>query len=170
MDLSLVADYGLRVVIATALGAIIGFDREFRKRPAGLRTHMIMSLAASLFTVLTLELSRELEQSGQSGGDPIRIIEAITVGVSFLAAGSIIRSGRNVEGLTTGAGLWLAGAVGLACGLERYILAVLGALMAIVILVVLMPLESWIARASSANERTSVSTTPSASKPRKQNK
>jgi putative Mg2+ transporter-C (MgtC) family protein len=152
MDLAHIEDYGLRLVVATVLGAVIGFDREFRRRPAGLRTHMIMSLAAALFTVLTLELQRELTEGGRSGADPIRIIEAITVGVSFLAAGSIIRSGRNVEGLTTGAGLWLAGAVGLASGLERYSLAVLGAIMAILILFVLMPLESWIARTSKSSE------------------
>src|SRR5688572_7099016 len=152
MDLSthlqLVTDYGPRLLIATALGAVIGFDRQLRNRPAGLRTHMVMSLAAALFTVLTLELHRELGAQGQTGADPIRIIEAITVGVSFLAAGTIIQSGRNVKGLTTGAGMWLAGAVGLACGLERYGLAVLGALLAVVILAVLMPVESWISRAS----------------------
>ena len=144
--LQLITDYGLRLFIATALGAVIGFDRQLRNRPAGLRTHMVLSLAAALFTVLTLELQRELGAQGQTGADPIRIIEAITVGVSFLAAGTIIQSGRNVKGLTTGAGMWLAGAVGLACGLERYALAVLGAGLAIVILAVLIPLESWIDR------------------------
>jgi putative Mg2+ transporter-C (MgtC) family protein len=146
--LQLAIDYGLRLLAATALGAVIGFDRQLRRRPAGLRTHMVMSLAASLFTVLTLELLREFGSRGQTGADPIRIVEAITVGVSFLAAGSIIQSGRNVEGLTTGAGMWLAGAVGLACGLERYALALLGAVLAIVILAVLMPVEAWLARTS----------------------
>ncbi len=147
-DTELIADYGVRLIVATFLGAVIGFDRELRKRAAGLRTHMVMALAASLFTVLTLELQRELNAQGSTGGDPIRIIEAITVGVSFLAAGTIIQSGRNVQGLTTGAGMWLAGAVGLACGLERYGLAILGALLAVVILAVLIPVESWISRAS----------------------
>ncbi|HEY7765284.1 MAG TPA: MgtC/SapB family protein [Aestuariivirgaceae bacterium] len=144
-EVQVIADYGLRLFVATILGAVIGFDRELRNRPAGLRTHMIMSLAAGLFTILTLELHAQV--SRQTGGsDPIRIIEAITVGVSFLAAGTIIQSGRNVQGLTTGAGMWLAGAVGLACGLERYGLAVLGSALALFILAVLIPLESWIAR------------------------
>ena len=146
-ELQLVVEYGPRLCLATVLGAVIGIDRELKNRPAGLRTHMILSLAASLFTVLTLELQRELQQGQVSGADPIRIIEAITVGVSFLAAGTIIHSGLNVQGLTTGAGLWLAGAVGLACGLERYGLAVVGAALAMIILAVLMPLESWIGRA-----------------------
>jgi putative Mg2+ transporter-C (MgtC) family protein len=145
-EIHLFTDYALRLIVATFLGAIIGFDRELRKRPAGLRTHMVMSLAAALFTVLTLELQAELSKQALNGADPIRIIEAITVGVSFLAAGTIIQSGRNVQGLTTGAGMWLAGAVGLACGLERYALAVLGAILAVVILAVLIPLESWISR------------------------
>lgn len=108
MDLSsnigLFTDYGLRLIMATFLGAVIGFDRELKRRPAGLRTHMVLSLAAALFTVLTLELYAELGAQTKSGADPIRIIEAITVGVSFLAAGTIIRSGGHVEGLTTGAG------------------------------------------------------------------
>jgi putative Mg2+ transporter-C (MgtC) family protein len=147
-DVGLLADYAVRLAAATFLGALIGLDREFRKRPAGLRTHMVLSLAAALFTVLTLELQSQLAASGATGPDPIRIIEAITVGVSFLAAGTIIHSGRDVHGLTTGAGMWLAGAVGLACGLERYALAVFGAIMAILILAVLIPVESWIARSS----------------------
>ena len=109
---------------------------------------MVLALAAALFTVLTLELQSQLVRDGASGADAIRIIEAITVGVSFLAPGTIIHSGRDVRGLTTGAGMWLAGAVGLACGLERYALAMFGALMAILILAVLIPVESWIARSA----------------------
>lgn len=159
MDLSSniehITDYGLRLIVATFLGAVIGFDRQLKKRPAGLRTHMVLSLAAALFTVLTLELHAELSGQMKIGADPIRIIEAITVGVSFLAAGTIIRSGRHVEGLTTGAGMWLAGAVGLACGLERYALAVLGAILAVIILVLLIRVESWISRTS---EETAVKT------------
>jgi putative Mg2+ transporter-C (MgtC) family protein len=151
-EVQVIADYGLRLFVATILGAVIGFDRELRNRPAGLRTHMIMSLAAGLFTILTLELHAQVSRQSASGSDPIRIIEAITVGVSFLAAGTIIQSGRNVQGLTTGAGMWLAGAVGLACGLERYGLAILGAALALFILAVLIPLESWIARAPGRKE------------------
>ncbi|HEY7749412.1 MAG TPA: MgtC/SapB family protein [Aestuariivirgaceae bacterium] len=148
-SLSIAGDYGVRLVVAALLGAVIGFDRELRKRPAGLRTHMVMSLAAALFTILTLELHAELGTQ-RTGADPIRIIEAITVGVSFLAAGTIIQSGRNVQGLTTGAGMWLAGAVGLACGLERYALAVMGAVLALLILVLLIPVESWISQKMNA--------------------
>jgi putative Mg2+ transporter-C (MgtC) family protein len=154
-QLQLIADYGVRLAVATVLGGVIGFDREFHRRPAGLRTHMVLALAAALFTVLTLELATDIGRQGTSNSDPIRIIEAITVGVSFLAAGTIIQLGRNVQGLTTGAGLWLAGAVGLACGLERYALAILGAALAVIILAVLMPVEAWIARASETAGNTS---------------
>lgn len=147
-QMQLVVHYGPRLLIATILGAVIGLDREIKRRPAGLRTHMIMSLAACLFTVLTLELQAQLNSQEKTSADPIRIIEAITVGVSFLAAGTIIQSGRNVKGLTTGAGMWLAGAVGLACGLQRYGLAVLAAALAIIILAVLIPLEAVIDRAA----------------------
>jgi putative Mg2+ transporter-C (MgtC) family protein len=147
-EIGLLTDYAVRLGAATFLGALIGLDRELKHRPAGLRTHMVMSLAAALFTILTLELQSQLVAGGATGADAIRIIEAITVGVSFLAAGTIIQSGRGVRGLTTGAGMWLAGAVGLACGLERYALAVFGAVMAVLILAVLIPVESWILRSS----------------------
>ena len=134
---NLITDYGIRLVAAAVMGAVIGFDREMQKSPAGLRTHMLTALAAAIFTVLTLEMQNQLKAEKYEGADPIRIIEAITVGVSFLAAGSIIQRGRNVQGLTTGAGMWLAGAVGLACGLGQYAIAVMAVILAILILTVL---------------------------------
>ncbi len=132
----------LRLVLATAFGAVIGLDREPKDRPAGLRTHMLTALAAAVFTVLTFEVFyqvRELEQPVSA--DPIRIIEAVTAGVAFLAAGAIIRSSGQVHGLTTGAGMWLAGSVGLACGGGFYSIAILAVLLAIIILTLLRLIE-----------------------------
>jgi putative Mg2+ transporter-C (MgtC) family protein len=117
-----------RMLWAIGLGAVIGFDREYLNRPAGLRTHIIVSLAAATFAILTLELFAQTQASQPDGpvsADPIRIIEAVTAGVAFLAAGSIIMSGGKVHGLTTGAGLWLAGAIGAACGIGVYPIAIL---------------------------------------------
>ncbi|HMB10753.1 MgtC/SapB family protein, partial [Saliniramus sp.] len=116
----------VRLLAAAALGLLIGLDREYRSRPAGLRTHMLISLAAATFAVLTFEIIQQTR--GETGGvttDPVRIIEAVTAGVAFLAAGTIIRARGGVKGLTTGAGMWLAGAVGLACGLGAYAVAIL---------------------------------------------
>jgi putative Mg2+ transporter-C (MgtC) family protein len=133
----------LRLVIAGVFGALIGFDRELKNKPAGLRTHTLVSLAAALFTLITFELYAELDAKDEgTSADPIRIIEAVTSGVAFLAAGAIIRSGGNVHGLTTGANMWLAGAIGVACGAGFYLLATLGAAFSIVIITLLRKLET----------------------------
>lgn len=117
-------EIALRLVAASALGGVIGLEREVKDRPAGLRTHMLTSLAAAVFTVITFELFHKFSSSGTSASiDPIRIIEAVTAGVAFLAAGTIIQSGGAVKGLTTGAGMWLAGAIGVACGAGYFIIA-----------------------------------------------
>jgi len=132
----------LRLALATVLGGAIGFERERRDRPAGLRTHMLTALAAAVFTILTFEIHAHLAQGpGGTNADPIRIIEAVTAGVAFLAAGAIFRSKGDVHGLTTGAGMWLAGAIGVACGAGYYILAVMATLLAAFILAALRRLE-----------------------------
>lgn len=132
----------LRLAIAGLFGALVGFDRELKNKPAGLRTHTLISLAAALFTLITLELYDELsEPNSRQGLDPFRIINAVTSGVAFIAAGAIIRSGGNVRGLTTGANMWLAGAIGLACGAGFYTLAVFGAAFSFVIITLLQRLE-----------------------------
>ena len=133
----------LRLAIAGVFGALVGFDRELTNKPAGLRTHTLVSLAAALFTLITFELYAELDaKDSETSADPIRIIEAVTSGVAFLAAGAIIRSGGNVQGLTTGANMWLAGAIGVACGAGFYLLATLGAIFSVIIITVLRKLEA----------------------------
>jgi len=124
-----------RLVLAAALAALLGWDREDQDRPAGIRTYMLVALAASVFTVLTFEIY-ETARTGQPTGtsDPIRIIEAVTAGVAFLAAGTIIQGRSSVVGLTTGAGMWMAGALGVAIGAGHYALGILAALLAFIIL------------------------------------
>ena len=138
----MIGDYGLRLLAAATAGALIGLDREIQNRNAGLRTHMLTAIAAASFTILTIEMQKELVAQKYEGGDPIRIIEAITVGVSFLAAGTIIQRGGHVHGITTGAGMWLAGAIGLACGLGLYMLGTLITVMALVTLTVVGFIQS----------------------------
>jgi putative Mg2+ transporter-C (MgtC) family protein len=131
----------LRLVAAVLAGAAVGFDRELRNKPAGLRTHMLISLAAALFTLITFELHHTVTTNEETTADPIRIIEAVTAGVAFLAAGAIIQSRGNVHGLTTGANMWLAGALGVACGAGDYTLAVMGTVLALIVLIVIGRLE-----------------------------
>jgi putative Mg2+ transporter-C (MgtC) family protein len=128
----------LRMLFAVMVGAVVGFDRELRNKPAGLRTHILISLAAAVFTLITFELHEEVQEiGGEINTDPIRIIEAVTAGVAFLAAGAIIQSRGSVKGLTTGANMWMAGALGVACGSGYYTLAAIGTIFALVVLVVL---------------------------------
>ncbi|WP_137933947.1 MgtC/SapB family protein [Mesorhizobium comanense] len=107
-----------RLLLATLYGAVIGFEREWRNRPAGLRTHILICVAAATFGILTIEIIHApMFAQSSVKVDPIRVVEAVTAGVAFLAAGSILFSRGEVHGLTTGAGMWLAGAIGVACGL-----------------------------------------------------
>jgi putative Mg2+ transporter-C (MgtC) family protein len=146
----------LRLTIACVFGAVIGFDRELKNKPAGLRTHTLVSLAAAMFTLITFELYTQLAgDNSKTSADPIRIIEAVTSGVAFLAAGAIIRSGGNVHGLTTGANMWLAGAVGVACGAGFYLLATLGAVFSIIIITLLSALERRLTREEQPKHPTS---------------
>ncbi|WP_129642103.1 MgtC/SapB family protein [Peristeroidobacter agariperforans] len=137
----------LRVLFAVVAGSLIGLDRELRNKPAGLRTHILISLAAALFTLITFELHEQFTGDNSSKtADPVRIIEAVTAGVAFLAAGAIIQSRGNVHGLTTGANMWLAGALGVACGAGYYFLATIGTGFALIVLVVLAKIEKRLTR------------------------
>jgi putative Mg2+ transporter-C (MgtC) family protein len=131
----------LRLVLAAAFGAVIGYERERLDRPAGLRTHMLTALAAAVFTIITFEIYAVTLREPNSSSDPIRIIEAVTAGVAFLAAGAIFRSQGGVQGLTTGAGMWLAGAIGVATGAGYFVLATMATVLAAFILAVLRRLE-----------------------------
>jgi putative Mg2+ transporter-C (MgtC) family protein len=137
----------LRLGLAALFGAVLGYERETAARPAGLRTHMLTALAAAVFTVITFEIFDAVRTvEGGAGTDPIRVIEAVTSGVAFLAAGTIIQSRGRVRGLTTGASIWMAGSLGVAAGAGFYMLAVIAVLLSLVILAVLTRLERRITR------------------------
>ncbi len=108
----------LRLVGAILLCALLGYEREARHHAAGLKTHMLLGLAAASFALVTLHVLHRFTGLGASVRmDPLRLVEATTNGVAFLAAGMIVLSRGRVRNLTTGAGLWLAASVGLATGL-----------------------------------------------------
>ncbi|ODT82976.1 MAG: hypothetical protein ABS76_05480 [Pelagibacterium sp. SCN 64-44] len=127
----------IRLLVAALLGAVIGFEREVNTAEAGLRTHILVAVAAALFTILAFEIFHTIGPGGNSRADPIRAVEAVTAGIAFLGAGAIFRSGDNVQGLTTGAGMWLAGAVGVAAALGYYGVALGTALLAVLVLAAL---------------------------------
>ncbi len=128
----------IRLLAAILLGGIIGYERERRHKPAGLRTHMLVSMAACLFILVSQQLGNlSFGTSGQKQIDPLRLIEAVTAGVAFLAAGIIFTSGGKVRNITTGASMWLAGAVGLACGAGQMPLAAMATVIVVLVLILL---------------------------------
>ena len=124
-----------RLMLAALLGALVGFEREWQSRPAGLRTHILICVTAALIAIITIEIMQmPLFRESQIRGDPIRLVEAVTAGVAFLAAGLIVLSKGEVHGLTTGAGMWLAAGIGLACGLGFWEIALFVTMLALVVL------------------------------------
>src|SRR6266568_2854652 len=111
-----------RLVLAAALGSVLGFERELREREAGFRTHMLVSLGSALFTIVSAYGFREFLVHGGSlvRTDPTRIAAQIVSGIGFLGAGAINRQGLSVRGLTTAASLWLVAAIGMASGAGYY--------------------------------------------------
>ncbi|UUP17487.1 MgtC/SapB family protein [Nitratireductor thuwali] len=131
-----------RLCLAILFGGVLGFERELTDRPAGLRTHMLVCLASAIFAIVAVEIVSMPEFSDeQVRADPIRLVEAITSGVAFLAAGFIIFKRGHVRGVTTGAGMWLAASIGLAAGLGLWLIAGLGCLLGAIVLAVLRRLE-----------------------------
>ena len=126
----------LRLLLSALLGGIVGMEREWRNQPAGLRTHLILSLGAALATVVSIELG-----SG-AGSDPARIAANIVTGIGFLGAGVIFRFGISVRGLTTAASIWTTAMIGMAVGAGIYWGAFVATAFLLLSLVILRRLES----------------------------
>ena len=122
-----IADYQilLRLVVAAIAGGLIGLERETLHKPAGVRTHMLVSLGAALFVLATLSII-----PGEVG----RIMAGVATGIGFLGAGTIFRSKDHVKGLTTAASIWAVAAIGLTVGGGQYVLAIAATILVILIL------------------------------------
>ncbi|MDR1894863.1 MAG: MgtC/SapB family protein [Spirochaetales bacterium] len=135
-------DMIIRLALSFAAGAIIGFERASHRQVAGLRTHILISIGATLLMLLSIWLPQQY--SGMKGGDPGRIAAQVVSGIGFLGAGAIIRLGNNIRGLTTAASLWLIAAVGLALGAGMYIAAGITEIISLFTLLLLRILETRI--------------------------
>ena len=129
----------VRLSIAALLGGAVGSQREWSGKSAGLRTHMLVALGSALFVVVP-------QQAGVSSSDLSRIIQGVISGMGFLGAGAILKpsDANEVKGLTTAAGLWLTCAIGIAVGLGRLASAVLGTLLALLILTAVHRVSAWL--------------------------
>lgn len=127
-------DAAIRLVIAVLLGGLIGFERERADKPAGLRTYALVCEGAALFMICSLLLGDLVATTTGDLYDPSRIASTVVQGIGFLAAGVIFASKRQVRGLTTGAGIWVTAAIGLAVGAGFFIVAGAATLLALLTL------------------------------------
>jgi len=126
----------VRLLVAAALGAALGLEREWAHKPAGLRTHILITLGSAFLVLIPVV-------AGMNDAEISRVIQGLLAGIGFLGGGAILKHSNQdqVRGLTTAAGLWLAAAVGIAAGLGRLILAIMVTTVALLVLVALRPLE-----------------------------
>ena len=133
------ADLAWRLLLAAGLGAAVGLEREYRQKPAGLRTNILIAVGSALFTILSLQMT-------QGVGDTSRVAGQIVTGIGFLGGGAILRSGDSIHGMTTAATIWVNAAIGIAAGTGQFALAAFATALTLVVLAVLPPIELYFER------------------------
>ena len=131
-------DLILRLVIAAIFGGIIGWERQRDQKPAGLKTHMLVSMGSALFTLISFTVLVTLDNMLI---DPTRIAAGIITGVGFLGAGAILQSKGEIHGLSTAATIWVVAAVGMAVGFGLFVLAGCTAVITVIMLFILEKME-----------------------------
>jgi putative Mg2+ transporter-C (MgtC) family protein len=146
-NLADLTDVTLRLSVAIVLGGLVGVEREWVGKAAGLRTHMMVALGAALFVLVPIE-------AGIGTGDLTRVIQGIATGIGFIGAGTILkRADRDeIQGLTTAATIWLTGAIGIAVGAGQLWLAIVCVVSAWVILSILATVDRWLQQKRSRNQ------------------
>jgi putative Mg2+ transporter-C (MgtC) family protein len=127
-DLVELTRLGIRLLVAAALGAALGYDREVKGKAAGIKTHMLVAVGSAIFMIIPLQIGVEV-------GDLTRVMQGMVTGVGFLGAGTILKgsSEDTVKGLTTAAGLWMTSAIGMTAGLGQELSAVLCTVLALIV-------------------------------------
>jgi putative Mg2+ transporter-C (MgtC) family protein len=128
-----------RLLLAAGLGAALGVEREYRQKPAGLRTNILIAIGSALFTVVSISMTART-------GDPSRVAGQIVTGIGFLGGGAIMRNRNTVHGMTTAATIWVNAAIGVAAGAGEYAIATFAAGLTLVVLVLLPPVETYFER------------------------
>ncbi|MBQ3641037.1 MgtC/SapB family protein [bacterium] len=134
------ADILLRIIMSVILGSVIGLEREITNKSAGLRTQILVCLGACVFTILSI-YGFAKAVTLYPLGDPSRVAAQIITGIGFIGAGTVLRQGLTVTGLTTASTLWIVAAIGMACGCGKIGLAVVATIIAVVILVLIRAIE-----------------------------
>jgi putative Mg2+ transporter-C (MgtC) family protein len=144
LDVTSVEELALRLGLAAVIGLLLGLDREMRGVDAGIRTHALVALSSAMIMVSSLLLFAELRDSGADAPDPLRAVQGLAQSIGFIAAGIIFVRGGSVRNMTTAANIWIAAAVGIACGCGQYALVLIGAGLALILLTVLKALERFL--------------------------
>lgn len=141
-------DMLLAILLSIVLGFLLGLEREITNKFAGLRTHMLVCIGSCVFTLLSIyAFPLAANPSNPAGfGDPARIAAQILTGIGFIGGGTVLRQGATVSGLTTAATLWMAAAIGMACGCEEYSLATVVTVLTVSVLVLIRIFEKEIIR------------------------
>jgi putative Mg2+ transporter-C (MgtC) family protein len=144
IDVTLQVDLAVRMLLAAILGAAIGLEREIHEHPAGMRTHLLVSLGSAIFTVLSIYGFEGVGSGSVSPTvDPTRIAAQVVSGIGFLGAGAILKYGTSIRGLTTAASLWTAAAIGMAAGAGEWVIAAVGTF---IVIFSLWPLNALVER------------------------
>ncbi len=139
---SLQAILSMRVAMAILFGFMLGFEREVTGKIAGLRTHILVCTGSAVFTLLSIYGFKYITAEGTVGvNDPARIAAQIITGIGFIGAGTVMRQGTNVSGITTAATLWISAAIGMACGCGMFFLAGIATISTLVILILIRRFE-----------------------------
>jgi putative Mg2+ transporter-C (MgtC) family protein len=143
-----------RLGLSLLAGLLLGLEREWQEKPAGLRTYALVCEGAALFMMGSILLGEEVRKAGGTSYDPSRIGSTIVTGIGFLAAGVILTRGGRIRGLTTAADMWVTAAIGLLIGAGFYFLAISATIATILVLVPLKWLESHITPSAAASRNT----------------
>ncbi len=136
----------IRALVASAMGFLIGFERQYSNKSAGIRTNALVALGSALFVLISVDLS------AKGGVDATRVVGQIVTGIGFLGAGVIIHQGVSVQGLTTAATIWCSSAIGCLSALGMYKEAVISTVLVVIINFFLLKVDMWVSRIHSKKE------------------
>ncbi len=142
-------EFILRILVASAAGAVVGLERQWSNKSAGLRTNTLVALGASIFVILSTLVTEHT-------GDPSRVLGQVVTGIGFLGAGVIFRQGFNVQGLTTAATLWCSAANGALAGFGYYSFAIICAILVITINLSFIFTDRWMTNKQSKNKNKNI--------------
>ncbi|HEY0112424.1 MAG TPA: MgtC/SapB family protein [Allosphingosinicella sp.] len=145
LEVNSLEELTLRLGLAVLVGLLLGLDREMRGHDAGIRTHALVALSSAMIMISSLLLYSEMRGAGGGNApDPLRAVQGLAQSIGFIAAGLIFVKGGAVRNMTTAANIWIAAAVGIACGCGQYALVLIGAGMAVALLTLMKLFERFL--------------------------